>query len=563
MNLNVVERGFERRRNRVITENIETLKVWVDCLNKIDWNYSNQTMKILKRLHYEKIGRIELFTWQDEEVNENSEIGYSEEDVKKYIEIITSIAIYLSVFDDDKAKELLFDEFDDDINDKEVENLLLNDIGLQSLNQTIDKFLAMSLLIFLNDEKDLSDEYENLSGLSECFYQVVISFIDIRTKNQALKEDNYIEWDSDINTYNLRIGATIKNYKELCELIDQEVKGGKSKKLQLENFKRYFDWEKSGQKFIITDVYDVPLTKEDNRKLGNNNIYVKYIETILLRFLSKQEGYTKTLKKMELWKLLGMVNSKYNRVTSQELQKMDCIITQFEINHFYQRCNQKLEKILFTALNNLKNRKLIIWELQTVIVDKDDKYFLADDSHLRSILNVERNVLREMGFEKIIQVYFRFKQNEYYEKVNNKLFELYEWRYFFKQIKLIYEPKNIIEALPESEIQLQKSILNQKIMDALQVNAKEKFTKQQNIWNEEYKRLEDYYSNDWGIPWKPNPNDIKIFKYPSTYLEAQKMLTDELVNIRHKNSKINFDLIYKQANEDKELNDLFDYMSLK
>jgi len=83
---------------------------------------------------------------------------------------------------------------------------------------------------------------------------------------------------------------TVKNYKMLCELLEQEVKNGKSKKLQLEDWKRYFDWEKSGQKFIITDVYDTPLTKEDKRKLGNNSIYVKYIEVILLQYLSKQQG---------------------------------------------------------------------------------------------------------------------------------------------------------------------------------------------------------------------------------------------------------------------------------
>ena len=69
---------------------------------------------------------------------------------------------------------------------------------------------------------------------------------------------------------NLHIGDTIKNYKALCEILQQPVKAGKSRTLQLKDFKRYFDWEKSGQKFIITDVYDTPLPKDDKRKLGNN-----------------------------------------------------------------------------------------------------------------------------------------------------------------------------------------------------------------------------------------------------------------------------------------------------
>lgn len=76
--------------------------------------------------------------------------------------------------------------------------------------------------------------------------------------------------ESTIDTSNLKIGMTIKNYKQLCELLNQEVEFGNSKKSQLLEFERYFDWEKIGQKFIITDVYDTPLDKEDKRKFGNN-----------------------------------------------------------------------------------------------------------------------------------------------------------------------------------------------------------------------------------------------------------------------------------------------------
>ena len=68
-----------------------------------------------------------------------------------------------------------------------------------------------------------------------------------------------------INTSKLKVGMTVKNYKELCELLKQEVTTGNAKKYQLKEFECYFDWEKSGQKFIITDIYDTPLEKDDKR----------------------------------------------------------------------------------------------------------------------------------------------------------------------------------------------------------------------------------------------------------------------------------------------------------
>ena len=82
------------------------------------------------------------------------------------------------------------------------------------------------------------------------------------------------------------VGMVIKNYKQLCQLLDLPVlSGGNTKQAQIKNLKCYMDFEKSGQKFIITDIFDTPLTINDQRKLGNNSIYVKYIEVILLQYL--------------------------------------------------------------------------------------------------------------------------------------------------------------------------------------------------------------------------------------------------------------------------------------
>ena len=121
----------------------------------------------------------------------------------------------------------------------------------------------------------------------------------------------------------------------MCELLSQPEKGGKARKLQLEDWKIYFDWEKSGQKFIITDIYDTPLTKEDKRKLGNNSIYVKYIEVVLLQYLSTQQGFTRTLTKRNWWWLLGIVNDQYGKKTEKELTNLDYTVTPWEVKLFY------------------------------------------------------------------------------------------------------------------------------------------------------------------------------------------------------------------------------------
>lgn len=535
-------RWTEWRSKIISTVENKTLE---QSLSVVKWSYANQTVKILSRLFYEQTNSIEKYEWVETK-EEGLENLPSQKDFKKLEEIIVGVASYLTCFEIATEEQ----KVDDSQYSQEIFDVLLNEIGLTELNPLLDKILAYAVIVFINTSNNLKDVEANVKKLGEGVQSILKAF------NQFAEDSNYKANNSDranslydIDTSALEIGMVIKNYKELCRLLNQEVKSGKAKRLQLEEFKRYFDFEKSGQKFIITDIYDTPLTIEDRRKLGNNSIYVKYIEMILLQYLAKQEGYTRTFTKRNWWGLLGMVNKKYNRIAPKQLEKIDYTITPFEINNFYQRCNKKLEQILFSALNNLKNRKLILWELQTVIVvineNGKEVYFLADDEEKKRILQVERYILKNvMGYEKIFQIFSKNKQIEYYQKVNEKLYELYGWHHYFKQIKLIYTPEDVIEAIQQSEIELQKEILNEKIITALNDNAKEKYDTENKKWEETCKNL------IWG-----DYRDSVIYRkwLPDTYIEAQRILTDELINIGHKENKI----LLQHFEEDDELNQIF------
>lgn len=71
----------------------------------------------------------------------------------------------------------------------------------------------------------------------------------------------------------LYVGQIIKNYKVLCELLNEEIKSGTSRECQHKEWLRYFDYEKQGQKYIITKIYETPLEKKDGRHNGNHTIH--------------------------------------------------------------------------------------------------------------------------------------------------------------------------------------------------------------------------------------------------------------------------------------------------
>lgn len=431
-----------------------------------------------------------------------------------------------------------------------INKIIDNDIEpmIMGLSDEYDFIFASVIIVVWDRKKDFSDVNEVILFATKILGEFIVSieklFKEIEEKEQS--NNDQITGDYTIDTSCLEIGMAIKNYKELCLLLKVQPTTGKAKQLQLEDFGRFFTWEKAGQKFIITDIYLEPLDKEDKRKIGNNSIYVKCIELIIMQYLSKQEGYTRTFTKRNWWELLGMINEKYNKINRNRLRDLDYTVTNFEINSFYQRCNKKLEQILFSALNNLKNRKLIIYEIQTVIVEKEGKeqnYFLANDENKKRILQVERSILKNvMGFEKIIQVYFKFKQEEYYRLVNERLYELYGWSYYFKQIKIISVKEDIIEALPQVEIDFKKELLNMNIIDYLKKNAEDKYKK-------------DKYDipNIWGK--FDEIGKSSVFQIPDTYVTAQNILTEELIRIGKNNR--NTSHIMGFVYDDKDLDDLF------
>lgn len=73
---------------------------------------------------------------------------------------------------------------------------------------------------------------------------------------------------------NLKKGMEIKNYRELCKILNIKVKSSNSKKAQLKELERFCKYHKEGNRFIIDSIYKKVRDKEDNRKnnKGGNNL---------------------------------------------------------------------------------------------------------------------------------------------------------------------------------------------------------------------------------------------------------------------------------------------------
>lgn len=104
---------------------------------------------------------------------------------------------------------------------------------------------------------------------------------------------------------NLKEGMKIKNYRALCELLEEKTKAGNSKISQLREFERYFAYHKDKNAFIIDKIYNEPKQKiygkgmsEGSRR--NNVGRHKHIKPIKGFNVPQEEWYSKGVYKIQL-----------------------------------------------------------------------------------------------------------------------------------------------------------------------------------------------------------------------------------------------------------------------
>ena len=61
-----------------------------------------------------------------------------------------------------------------------------------------------------------------------------------------------------MNLENIQAGMRVPNYRKLCELLEESVEAGNSKKSQLRKWEQFFSYQKDKNTFIITEIYNVP-----------------------------------------------------------------------------------------------------------------------------------------------------------------------------------------------------------------------------------------------------------------------------------------------------------------
>ena len=348
---------------------------------------------------------------------------------------------------------------------------------------------------------------------------------------------------------NLKENMVVKNYKELCELLEIRVYRGDSKNAQLKELATHVKYEKQGHKFIIKEIYKEQKVKEDKRVGGYSEM-----RTLILRLLNmSNQNNNIVLPTNVLLRKLSMVNDNYAiaRRNQDELSEILNIRKEY-IADFYSSTHKNLKRALETNLNKLQRERLIFWS-NTIMVCKNkvedvkrnalgefeldedgnmifnikQEFRVATQEEKEIILDTEKKVLEHFGLNEISDVYKHCKVEEFYKEVYKRIKRSCNINFYFLGYDITFIRQTVENELRKIDSEPLDKKMNEVVKNRIKTNAKSRKNKAE--------------ENNVVLG---RSNDPKIrLRTSEEYIKNMDTLIDTVISLEAKNLREQIELI--------------------
>ena len=245
-----------------------------------------------------------------------------------------------------------------------------------------------------------------------------------------------------INTDQLVEGMVIKNYNAMCELLGDKPCNGNSKIAQKKYWRRFFDWDNVGQKYVILSVYDEPLPEE----LSDNAVYAKFFELILMAALTNTKEGVYHFFPSHLFETFGMVSPEYSSLRDEsyietafgDYGEVDSSISSYGARTMNRLTYKRLTDISHSSLMSLDNSGLIHYKrgyaLKKLPWNIKGGFVAATDEQDKMILAAEQKAMNDLkitskwyGYTSKLKKIFTSKINQYINEADPTSYGAVQW----------------------------------------------------------------------------------------------------------------------------------------
>ena len=349
----------------------------------------------------------------------------------------------------------------------------------------------------------------------------------------------------------LKEGKRFKNYKEICDFLEEPLKTGGAKQNQLARWAKYFKWEQEKYEFIIIEIFDKPLPMVTEREYNEEikNILIDLFENnIEDNIEEKNENDTEEDKeavstyfftKKNLALYLGMYNNRFDILSDkvrgnslqeflkrdeekdkklsyeekelkQALQLLTCSTDVGEINlpiiedisTYISYAKNRIYQLLQRNLNYLQTDQLIMWSEGEILVNlKTGKQIEATSNQEVIIKELKKQEALKMGYSNTYLLLQKEGEKEkYYQNVDKRIKERLGYDSAYSIIKIKFYKERIakefcrIYGIEYDEYKKHpekyKIIINNDERDIHQIGDMEYFKNKKELSQKVYKGLE-------------------------------------------------------------------------
>lgn len=273
-----------------------------------------------------------------------------------------------------------------------------------------------------------------------------------------------------MNTTKLRKNKKFNSYKDICDFIGETVKKNtKDKEIQLEQWKKYFEFHNEGRKFIIDKVIikadNIQLENGNKNKGGNNTSkFAKNINPIVLDMLSKlyiKGTYDICLCTTTVLKtFIGFDNPLIEEYNNIDGTKGD--IKKRVILDFMSSKRRKIMGIVNTSLNTIKKRGGMLVNTNCMRAKLyNGEYVWLSDEEVSKILTLRQFVLEDISSDVCYEVNLsNLRKYGFSKRYNERLKkEINSYDGIFKDIDYTFEATKIILSEQFTEVLLKRKQL--------------------------------------------------------------------------------------------------------
>lgn len=339
----------------------------------------------------------------------------------------------------------------------------------------------------------------------------------------------------------LKKNQVIKNYKELCEIMDWKVSVGNSKKAQLKELEKYCKYYMEGQKFIIDKVYRTPKIQTSNSE------YIQDIQNIILHEIVKNKYENLIITSKTLYKICNMINDNYN-------SNKNNISKQFNTNigiifDVYMMVNGINLNAIFRALRGLQNQSLILFEKKLYCVKETDTFkdrpTELDTFTKTEIVKMQKKLLDKYGFKKLTSLYYCVtKEKKDTAKKFTEEFTEYLSREFgfldvFYAWDICYTKEGVVKELTQRELQHIRTNINKETLNKVKTRIDTNTANSKEFISEEVKELID--NGTYGMEELEDKNIITYYDKVRMDKDYNKNANNVATTIISNKTKINID----------------------